>query len=305
MSLLVIGTVAVDDIETPLESRTGVVGGSATFFGHAAAMWGPLHLVSVVGEDFPADAIEGFEARDIDLTGLERAPGRSFHWEGRYLGDMNVRETLRTDLNVIDGWTPRVPESCRDAEFVFLANAHPEVQAATLDQMRRPRFVLMDTMNLWIDTTREALDALLRRVDALVVNDEEARMLTGENGLVKAGRELLRLGPKVVILKKGEHGALLFSGFDFFALPAYPVTELVDPTGAGDSFAGGFMGSLASEGHVSFRTLREAMVDGTVMASFAVEAFGTARLEAQGRGDEAPFEFARRYDAIREYTQLP
>jgi sugar/nucleoside kinase (ribokinase family) len=248
--------------------------------------------------------VEAFAARDVDLTGLVRAPGRSFHWAGRYIGDMNVRETIRTDLEVTEGWEPAVPEAFRDSELVFLANGHPEIQAATLDQIRKPCFVLLDTMNLWIDTAREALDGLLRRVDGIVVNDEEARMLTGKHNLVEAGRALLRLGPRVVILKKGEHGAFLLSGVGFFALPAYPVTDLVDPTGAGDSFAGGFMGSLAEAGRLSFRTLREAMVDGTVMASFAVEAFGTERLEAQGRGDEAPFEFARRYDDMREFTQL-
>ncbi len=301
MSLLVIGTVALDDIETPNASRNDVVGGSATFFSHAAAQFGPVRLVSIIGEDFPEDAVEGFRACDVDLRGLVKAPGKSFHWAGRYLDDWNVRETTCTDLNVIDGWTPEVPVEYRDSEYVFLANGHPAIQTATLDQMHDPKFVLLDTMNLWIDTARESLDALMRRVDGVVVNDEEARMLTGEHNLVKAGRALLKLGPKVVILKKGEHGCFLFSGFDFFALPAYPVTSVIDPTGAGDSFAGGFMGSLADTDMLSFRHLRDACIDGTVMASFAVESFGTDRLQDVA---EDGMLAAARYDEIVEFTQL-
>ncbi len=301
MSLLVIGTVALDDIETPYASQNGVVGGSATFFSHAAAQFGPVRLVSIIGEDFPEDAIEAFREADVDMRGLARAPGKSFHWAGRYLDDWNARETTCTDLNVIDGWTPEVPEEFRDSKYVFLANGHPDIQAATLDQIDDPKFVLLDTMNLWIDIAREPLDALLRRVDGVVVNDEEARMLTGEPNLIKAGRALLNLGPKVVILKKGEHGCFLFSGYDFFALPAYPVTAVVDPTGAGDSFAGGFMGSLADTDMLSFRHLREAMIDGTVMASFAVESFGTDRLRAVA---EDGMLAANRYDEITEFTQL-
>jgi sugar/nucleoside kinase (ribokinase family) len=280
MSVLVIGTVALDDVETPADRRDDVVGGSATFFSHAAAGFGPVRLVAIVGEDFPAEQVTALEERGVDTTGLLRTPGKSFHWAGRYLGDMNTRETLSTELNVFGDWQPEVPAAYRETPFVFLANGHPAIQAAALDQMTAPRFVLLDTMNLWIDTARDDLDAVLRRVDAVTVNDEEARMLTGEQNLVRAARAMLDLGPGVVIVKKAEHGSFLVTRDDFAAVPAYPVTSLVDPTGAGDSFAGGFLGSLATGEEVTARRLRESMFHGTVQASFAVESFSVERLAA-------------------------
>lgn len=286
MSVLVVGTVALDTVETPEERHENVLGGSATFFGHSAAPFGPVRLVSVVGDDFPAGYEEALRARGVDTEGLERTAGKTFHWEGRYTEDWNVRETIRTDLNVIEDYRPRLPETYRRTPFVFLANAHPAVQGAVLDQIaERPKFVVCDTMNLWIDTALDDLLELLRRVDGVVLNDEEARMLTGERSLIRAGRKILEKGPKVVVLKKGEHGAFLFSALEFFALPAYPVERVVDPTGAGDSFAGGLLGSLGRTGLVTLRALRRSMVFGTVMASFAVESFGVERLETVGRED--------------------
>jgi sugar/nucleoside kinase (ribokinase family) len=279
MSVLVIGTVALDDVETPAEKRKDVVGGSATFFSHSASPFGDVRLVAIIGEDFPAEQVEALENRGVDTTGLVRVAGKSFHWAGRYLDDMNTRETISTDLNVFEDYSPIVPEAFRESPYVFLANAHPAIQAAALDQMtRRPKFVLCDTMNLWIETAREPLLDLFKRVDAIVVNDEEARMLTGESNLVKAGRDLLKFGPQAVIVKKGEHGALLFTPFDFFAMPAYPVEAVTDPTGAGDSFAGGLMGSLSRANMVTSGQLRRGMVHGTIMASFTVESFSVDRV---------------------------
>ena len=285
MKLLVIGTVAFDSIETPYERRDDVVGGSATHFAHAAAYFGPVRLVAVVGTDFPDATLQSFRERGIDCEGVEIVEGKSFRWAGRYEADWNTRHTLDTQLNVFADFDPKIPPSYRDARFVFLANGAPAIQMKALEQCRAAELVVADTMNLWIDVARPELDALLRRVDGLILNDEEARMLTGEKNLFRAARKVLELGPRFVVLKKGEHGAFLVGEDVHFALPAYPVEEVVDPTGAGDAFAGGFMGYLASVQNIQPPTLRRAMLYGTVTASFCVEGFGVDAHERRGRSD--------------------
>lgn len=278
MSVLVVGSVALDSIETPRGRAPDVVGGSATHFAVAASLFAPVRLVGVVGDDFPEEYMALLRARDIDLAGLEVVSGgRTFRWSGRYSQDMNSRETLSVELNVFADFQPRIPEAFRDTGFVFLANGSPVTQASVLGQIRRPRFVMADTMDLWIQNARADLLALLARLDGLILNDEEARMLTGEPGILAAARATLALGPRYVIVKKGEHGSLLLSRDRIFILPAFPVEDLVDPTGAGDSYAGGVMGSLARAGACEFEDLRRAIVDGTVVASFNVGGFALDR----------------------------
>jgi len=283
MSLLVCGTLAFDSIETPYETRADMLGGSATYFAHAARYFAGVQLVGVVGNDFPDDAVEDFKSRGIATGGLEVAEGSTFRWAGRYEADWNTRTTLDTQLNVFAEFDPKVPEESRGCEYVFLANAEPALQLKTLDQMEAPRFVVADTMNLWIENTRADLDALLKRVDGVVINDEEAFLLTGKRNLFQAAQEILDMGPRYLILKKGEHGAFLFGEGVRFALPAYPVAEVVDPTGAGDSFAGGFMGYLGSVANTEPATLRRAMLYGTATASFCVEGFSVETLAHQSR----------------------
>mgnify|MGYP002624240623 CR=1 FL=1 len=286
MPLLVVGTVAYDSIQTPSGQVTEETGGSATYFSLAASRFAHVRLVAAVGEDFPDERRAIFAERDIDTSALEVVPGGlTFRWAGRYEGDMNVAETLDTQLNVLGTFQPRLSPGCAKTPFVFLANAAPRVQASVLDQTPGRRFAMLDTMNLWIDHERDALLEVLRRVDGVVMNDEEARSLTGERNLIRAGNRVLELGPKVALIKKGEHGAFLFSTYMFHALPAYPVGEVVDPTGAGDSFAGGLMGYLARTGRVTIGNLKRGMVYGTVAASFTVEDFGTRALAQATRDD--------------------
>jgi len=286
MSLLVVGSVAFDSIETPSGRVEGVLGGSATYFSLAAASFGPVRLVGVVGADFPMHFTRSWAERGIDASGLAvEAGGKTFRWSGRYSGDMNSAETLRTELNVLGSTRPKVPPASREPEFLFLANTSPAIQREVLSQVKRPRFVLADTMNLWIENERPELERLLREVDGLLVNDGEARMLSGEQNLISAGKAILDLGPKVVIVKKGEHGSFLFSTYQFYALPAYPLSRVVDPTGAGDSFAGGLMGSLARGGAVTIGNIKRGMVYGTVAASYTVEDFGTEGIARTGGRD--------------------
>jgi sugar/nucleoside kinase (ribokinase family) len=299
MKLLVVGTLAFDSIETPYEKRADVLGGSATHFAHAACYFGPVRLVAVVGTDFPDSALEEFQERRIDCAGIEVADGKSFRWSGRYEADWNTRHTLDTQLNVFADFDPKVPKQHTDAEFVFLANAEPAVQAKALDQCKSPKLVVADTMNLWIDSKLGDLEALLRRLDGLVINDEEARMLTGRKNLFQAARQVLELGPKFVIIKKGEHGSFLISKETRFALPAYPIEDVVDPTGAGDSFAGGFLGYIASVRNTSAATLRRAMLYGTVTASFSVEAFGIDGLKSHDRSH-----LEERFNQLHQYVTL-
>ena len=285
MSLLVIGTLAYDTVETVNEKRKDVLGGSATHFAVAAATFVPPRLVAVVGTDFKGSDLALLNARGIDCEGVEVVRGETFRWGGRYEADWNTRHTLFTHLNVFEDFDPKLPPGYVDSRYVFLANGHPSIQMKALQQVQRPRFVVADTMNLWIDVAREELDALLRHVDGIVLNDEEARMLTGERNLIRAAQQVLGLGPRYVVLKKGEHGAFLMGEDVHFSLPAYPVTEVVDPTGAGDSFAGGFMGHVAERDQLDPPTLRRAMLYGTVTASFCVEGFSVDGLASRPRED--------------------
>jgi sugar/nucleoside kinase (ribokinase family) len=278
MSVLVVGTVAFDSIETPFGSAERILGGSAAYFALGASFFAPVRVVGVIGEDFPQDYIDVFTQRKIDLEGLERAQGDTFHWRGRYHEDINLRDTVELHLNVLAGFQPKLPESYRDAEYVFLGNIDPAMQMEVLNQLRRLKLVACDTMDHWIRESPQELRKVLERIEILVVNDSEARLLSGNENIVKAARAILKMGPKMVLIKRGEYGVLQFSDSSMFATPAYPLEEVFDPTGAGDSFAGGFMGQLARSGDQSQGGLRRAIVYGTVVASFTVEDFGVKRL---------------------------
>ena len=280
MSVLVVGSLALDNLETPAGRREGIVGGAAPFICLAAAQFArPVRLVGVVGGDFPADMLARLEAAGVDLAGLQRRPGeKSFSWTGRYHDDLNGRDTLATDLNVLGDFDPVLPEGYRDSAFVVLGNLQPAVQARVLDQLTAPKLVALDTMNFWMDTALDDLRAVVARVDVLLINDEEARQLAGERSLVKAAAAIRALGVPYLVIKKGEHGALLFHGEEVFFAPALPLAEVVDPTGAGDTFAGGFVGYLASVPEVNFAMMKRAVVFGSALASYTCEAFGTERL---------------------------
>ena len=284
-SLLVVGSVAFDSIETPNGSVADALGGSATYFSYAASFFLAPRLVAPVGEDFPDEHRRMFANRGIDVAGLVTLPGQTFRWKGRYHQDMNTRDTLEVHLNVLGSFQPDLPESFRDSTHIFLANSGPALQASVLEQIRRPQLVLADTMDLWIETERANLLALLPRIDGLLINDSEAKLLTGDDNIVRAGKAVRRLGPKFVILKKGEHGAMLFTGDDVFVMPAYPTEEVIDPTGAGDTFAGGILGFLAADNHAAPGRLRDAMAYGTVLASLTVEGFGLDRLKRADRAE--------------------
>jgi sugar/nucleoside kinase (ribokinase family) len=278
MSLLVVGSVALDSIETPFGSVTDTLGGSATFFSAAASLYCGVKLVGVVGSDFPLADLAFLENRGVDLAGLEQSDGESFRWSGVYSFDLNSRETLETRLGVFADFEPKIPDAFRDAEWIFLGNIDPVLQLDVLEQVRKPRFVACDTMNFWIEGKRPELLRLLKRVDLLMVNDSEARELSGDHNLLRAARWIQAHGPQMVVVKKGEHGAILFTkDFTFFA-PGYPLEEVFDPTGAGDAFAGGFVGYLARAGSSEPVHLRRAMIYGSAMGSFAVEKFGVDRL---------------------------
>ncbi len=278
MPLLVVGSIALDSVETPFGRRDGVLGGSATYFSTAASFFVPVRLVAAVGEDFPPEHVEFLRGRGVDVTGLERRTGRTFRWKGRYEFDLNQAHTLDTQLNVFADFDPALPEAYRDSQYVFLGNIDPDLQRKVLDQVRAPRFVAADTMNFWITSKRESLLRTLRRVDMLFVNDAEVRQLAEEHNVVRAARRVLTFGPRAVVVKRGEYGALFFSGDHVFAASAYPLASLYDPTGAGDSFAGGFMGYLARSRCEDPDVMRRAIVLGGVLASFAVEQFSLERL---------------------------
>ena len=285
MSLLVTGSIGIDSVQTPDGAADEVLGGSAIYFAAAASLvTEPVRLVAVVGEDFPNTMRSTFDAFTIDTAGLEkRAGSKTFRWTGKYLENMNDRETLSVELNVLAEDLPPVPAAYRDSAYVFLANTHPAGQAALLDQIDQPELVVADTMDLWIETERSALLALLKRLDGLVLNDSEAELLTGEKNPVRAGRAVLELGPKFVVIKKGEHGALLVHPEGLVNLPAFPCGDVVDPTGAGDTFGGGMMGHLAATGDGSLEGLKRAMAVGTVAASFTLETFSLERLTTLSR----------------------
>jgi sugar/nucleoside kinase (ribokinase family) len=278
MALLVVGSVALDSLETPFGRREDVLGGSAAYFSICASYFGPTRVVAVVGEDFPEEHLSFLSSRRVDLAGLARRPGRTFRWRGRYDFDLNTAHTLDTQLNVFAEFRPELPPHYRDSEYVFLGNIDPDLQRAVLDQVRAPRLVACDTMNFWISSKRESLLKTLRRVDMLFVNDAEARQLAEEHNVVKAARRILSFGPRAVVVKRGEYGALFFSGEEVFAASAYPLPAVFDPTGAGDSFAGGFMGYIARGRREDHAAMRRAMVLGSVLASFTVEQFSLDRL---------------------------
>lgn len=283
MSLLVVGSTAFDTVETPHGTATDCLGGSSTYFSLAARLFTQVRLVSVVGADFPAQHRKLLEERGVDLAGLETKPGKTFRWHGRYSQDMNSRETLDVQLNTFGDFKPKVPPSYRSTPFVFLANGAPATQLSVLDQMDDPRFCVADTMDLWIEHQKDGLLELMRHIDGLIVNDGEVKQLTGKANLIQAGRAALALGPKLVIVKKGEHGCFVFSNFFHYALPAYPTERVVDPTGAGDSFAGGFMGYLATCDSVTLGNMKRAVAYGTVTASLTVEGFGVERIAGADR----------------------
>jgi sugar/nucleoside kinase (ribokinase family) len=281
MSLLVVGTVAFDAIETPFGKTDKIIGGAATYISLACSYFNnKVNLISVVGDDFPQSALDNFTQHHVDLKGLQIKKGeKSFFWKGRYHNDMNSRDTLVTELNVLGSFDPIVPESYKDCEFLMLGNLMPQVQQKVLQQLpKRPKLVVLDTMNFWMDTTWNELMETLKMVDVLTINDSEARQLSNEYSLVKAAQKILTMGPKYLIIKKGEHGALLFNKEQVFFAPALPLEDVFDPTGAGDTFAGGFIGHLASTKDISFENMKRAVIYGSALASFCVEKFGTERL---------------------------
>ena len=294
---------AFDTVETHAGRREEVLGGSATFFSTAASFFTPVRLVAVVGEDFPERHVHELKARGIDTSGLQRQPGKTFRWEGRY-DDLNEATTLDTQLNVFEHFEPQLPPGFEGSDYVFLANIDPVLQGQVLDQIRAPRLVALDTMNFWIEDIipgkRAALEAVIARVDVLCVNDKEAQMLSGEDNVVKAANAIREMGPKTVVIKRGEFGALIFGAEGIFAVPAMPLERVVDPTGAGDSFAGGFMGFLAASGRVDAEGVRRAAVAGSVTASFAVEDFSLDRLKTLDKG-----QIAERYSAFRDLVRIP
>ena len=276
--VLVVGSVALDSVETPFGKVDDALGGSGTYFSSSASHFAPVQLVGVVGNDYPVDKLAPLTARGVDLSGLEKADGASFRWRGRYRHDLNSAETLETHLGVFSDFRPKIPEAFRRSPFVFLANIDPRLQLQVLDQVEQPRLVACDTMNFWIESRRPDLLELLGRVDLITLNDGEARQLTEQTNLVQAARWILARGPKYVLIKKGEHGAFMFTKDSVFFAPAYPLESVFDPTGAGDSFAGGFIGHLAATGEITERAMRRAVVVGSAMGSFAVEKFSNARL---------------------------
>jgi cytidine kinase len=287
MSVLVVGSIALDTVKTPMAEHADLLGGSASYSAVAASFFAPVNLVGVVGDDFPRVHIDYFASRGVDLAGLQIVPGKTFRWSGEYLWDLNTRETRSVELNVFENFTPTLPAAYLATPFLLLANIGPSLQNHVLDQIQRPRFVVADTMDLWINIALEELLRLLTRVDMLILNDSEARQLTKETSLIKAGARIRALGPKYVVIKKGEHGSLLFGPDQFFSCAAFPLEDIHDPTGAGDTFAGGLAGYLATqdESQITWDALRKAVVFGSVLASYNVEAFSLERLRTLTRKD--------------------
>jgi sugar/nucleoside kinase (ribokinase family) len=279
VSLLVVGSIALDSVQTPFGSTADALGGSAVFFSAAGCLLHPVQMVGVVGDDYPFDRLERLARRGIDLAGVERARGESFRWKGRYSYDLQNRETIETRLGVFADFTPRIPATFRDARYVFLGNIDPELQLGVLEQVQDPALVACDTMNYWIQSKRDVLLELLRRVDVLLVNDAEARQLSGDWNIYRAARWILQHGPRYVVVKQGEYGAVFVSGDGVFYVPGYPLEEIFDPTGAGDAFAGGFMAHLARTADAAPENLRRAMVVGSAMGSFACERFSVQRFD--------------------------
>ncbi|MCF8435233.1 MAG: sugar kinase [Ignavibacteriales bacterium] len=281
MGLLVVGSIALDSVVTPFDKVENALGGSSTYITISASYFSaPIHLIGVIGSDFPEEHIKLFEKHEIDLGGLQIVQGGStFRWGGKYHYDLNMRDTLFTQLNVFENFNPVIPENLRNSSFVLLGNIDPALQLKVLDQMKNPKFVVCDTMNLWIETKKTDLLKVLGRVDVLVINDSEARLLANEPNLIKSANSIMKLGPKYLIIKKGEHGALLFGNDTIFSAPAYPLQDIFDPTGAGDSFVGGFTGYLHKSRELDFESLKRAVIYGSTMASFCVEKFSTGGIE--------------------------
>jgi len=299
MGIVVVGTVAFDTIETPFGKGENVLGGSATYFSTSASFFTDVSLVAVVGDDFPEEHVSFLKSREINTDGLQRIPGKTFHWTGRYGYDLNEAQTLDTQLNVLMDFKPVLPESYLDAEYLFLANIDPDLQMEVLEQVRGPKLVACDTMNFWITSKPEALKRVLQKVDLVVINEGEARQFTGESNLVKAARQIIALGCKRLVIKRGEYGVLMFTADSVFAAPAYPLEEVFDPTGAGDTFAGGLMGYLANTGDLSEEGIRQAIVFGSVMASFNVEQFSLERMKRLEY-----HEIETRYKALKSLTSF-
>lgn len=298
-TILVVGSLAYDDVQTPFERRRRVLGGAACYFSLAASLYAPVRLVGVVGDDFEQSDIDRVARKGVDVSGIERRPGRSFHWSGRYDYELGAAETLATDLGVFGTWEPRIPEAFRDSDFVFLANIHPVIQLDVLDQVRRPKLVALDSMNLWIDTQRDALAKVMSRVDVVSLNEAEVRQFGRTFSILRGAREILELGPRALIVKRGEYGAVLFTKGSSFWAPAYPLEKIQDPTGAGDAFAGGLVGYLASCGTPDDAHLRRALIHGVVCASFAVEKFSVEGVEQLTRERAA-----ERYRSLRDLVTI-
>lgn len=294
MSLLVVGSIALDTVETPVAKAENVFGGSAAYLSYAASFFTPVRLVGVAGNDLGEEMLEVLAGHNIDVSGLEIAEGPTFRWHGKYAEDPNLRETISVALNVLGSYIPKIPENFRDTPFVFLANADPKLQSDVMDQMTSPRLVVNDSMNFYIENSRAALEALLKKVGGFYANDEEVKLLTGDQNVLRGARKLLDYGPDFILLKKGEHGAALVTKNSIVPFPAYPLCDVCDPTGAGDSFGGGMLGYLAETGDLSFDNLKRAVAYGTVIASFACEAFSLDRLKGITRD-----EIEKRFD---EYT---
>jgi sugar/nucleoside kinase (ribokinase family) len=298
--VLIVGSMALDSVRTPAGEVQDALGGAADYSSVAASFFAPIQLVGVVGDDFPQEHLDFLASRNIDLGGVQIVPGgKTFRWAGYYDFDLNIAHTLDTQLNVFADFQPALPDAFRKAPYVFLANIDPELQLQVLTQIESPKLTVCDTMNFWIDGKPDALKEVLKHVDIAFMNDAEARQLTGKLSTIKAAKALQELGPKTVIIKKGEHGALLFSGDDHFAAPSYPLEDIADPTGAGDSFAGGFIGYVASQDDISLPTLRKAVVYGSVMASYNVEDFSLNRLRSL-----TPADIASRYQAFKQISQF-
>lgn len=299
MSILVVGSVALDTIKTPFGKGKDVLGGSATYFSTSASFFSPVNLVAVVGKDFPSKYVKFLKNKKIDLRGLVAEKGKTFSWEGEYDWDFSNPKTISTKLNVFAKFDPVIPEEYRNTEYVFLANIDPQIQKKVLHQIRKPKLVACDTMNYWIENKKKHLIKLLKHVDIFFLNEGEARELTGESSLVKAAKVIKKFGPSKIVIKKGEHGSLLFSGRSIFSTPAFLMESIYDPTGAGDTFAGGFMGYLAKSGKINDKTLRKAVVYGSVMATFAVEDLSLKRLGSVKKQD-----IARRYKEFKNLTSF-
>ncbi|MFN0117715.1 MAG: PfkB family carbohydrate kinase [Elusimicrobiota bacterium] len=300
MSILAVGSIGLDTIQTPFGQVTDALGGSATFFSIAASFFSPVNLVAIVGSDFPQETLNYLESRGISTEGIEKANGKTFRWKGLYENDMNAAKTLSTDLNVFQTFQPKIPIHLKKSPFVFLANIDPELQLNVLEQMEKPKLIGCDTMNLWIQSKPKELNELLKKVDILLLNDGEARQLTGITNLVKASYDLIKRGPKIVVIKKGEHGAILATKDFFFVAPAFPVEDVFDPTGAGDCFAGGFFASLITSEHFwNESSLRSSVIFGTVLASYNVESFSFDRLKKLSKE-----EIYHRYTKFKQFTHF-